>query len=428
MIEAAKIFMWGNLWIILIALIFGRWLTSQARTPNVWTYFIALSLLPLLAAFIIPLLNTVPFEWAINAKSVQTQIERMAEEVAPFSKGLSLWMFLAYIYGAIAALKVIGVVVRWTRLQLMPLSITETQGVYITDRDVPALALSWPKRCVVLPATAKALSREARGQIIAHERAHLKYNDAEITLIYLILQNLFWTNPAMRWFVTGWRDAAEIRADHAVTAGTDMPARKAYAQVLLSAMAQENGERARQCPSAYLTSNSLRSVKMRLSEIMTTEPRGGNRFYKGLAISCGLIISMGGASFMTATAAPAQSQPLKRVPPMMPASCPNLDMKTVEVKSYTSKMNGQKKSYRAANIGTVILKFDIDKAGRTKNIKAVKSNNICFEGPALKSVVQWVYSSGAPQKGVENMIKFRLSEDPDSSTSIEDDIKAFSNP
>jgi len=268
MIEAAQIFIWGNLWVILTALVFGRWLTSKARTPNVWTYFIAISLLPLLAAFIIPLLNTVPFEWAINAKSVQTQIERMTEEFASFSGDLSLWTFGAYIYGAMAAFKVIGVVVRWTHLQLMPLSITETQGVYITDRDVPALALSWPKRCVVLPVTTETLSEEARCQIIAHERAHLKYNDAEITLIYLILQNIFWANPAMRWFVTGWRDAAEIRADRAVTAGTDMPARKAYAQMLISAMAQENGERARQCPSAYLTSNSLRSVKIRLSEIV----------------------------------------------------------------------------------------------------------------------------------------------------------------
>ena len=355
MIEAAQIFMWGNLWVILTALVFGQWLTSKARTPNIWTYFIALSLLPLLAAFIIPLFNTVPFEWAINANSVQTQIERMTEEVAaPFSGGLSFWTFGAYIYGAIAVCKVIGVMARWTRLQLMPLSITETQGIYITDRDVPALALSWPKRCVVLPVTAKALSDEARGQIIAHERAHLKYNDAEITLIYLILQNLFWANPAMRWFVTGWRDAAEIRADRAVTAGTDMPARKAYAQMLISAMAQENGERARQCPSAYLTSNSLRSVKMRLSEIMTTEPRGGNRFYKGLAISCGLIISMGGASFMTATAAPADSQPLKRVPPMMPASCPNLDITEIEVQSYTSKIEGKQRQYRGAKVGEVI--------------------------------------------------------------------------
>ena len=420
--------MWGNLWIILIALIFGRWLTSQARTPNVWTYFIALSLLPLFAAFIIPLFNTVPFEWAINAKSVQTQIERMAEEVAPFSKGLSLWMFLAYIYGAIAALKVIGVVVRWTRLQLMPLSITETQGVYITDRDVPALALSWPKRCVVLPATAETLSEEARGQIIAHERAHLKYNDAEITLIYLILQNLFWANPAMRWFVTGWRDAAEIRADRAVTAGTDMPARKAYAQMLLSAMAQENGERARQCPSAYLTSNSLRSVKMRLSEIMTTEPRGGNRFYKGLAISCGLMISMGGASFMTATAAPAQSQPLKRVPPMMPASCPNLDITKIAVQTYTSRIEGKQTQYRGAKVGEVILKFDINESGRTKNIKAVRSNNICFEAPAIKSVSQWVYTSGAPQKGVGNMIRFRLTESLNGTPSLEDDIQDFAKP
>jgi len=170
---------------------------------------------------------------------------------------------------------------------------------------------------------------------------------------------------------------------------------------------------------------------MRLSEIMTTEPRGGNSLYKSLALMCGLILSLGGATFMTATAAPAtqmDSRPLKRVPPMMPASCPNLDMKTVEIKSYTSTMDGKETNYRAANVGTVRLKFDIDKAGLTKNIKAVKSNNSCFESPAIKSVAQWVYTAGAPQKGVENMIKFRLSPDPEGVTSLEDDIKAFAAP
>ena len=426
MTDAVQIFLWGNLWIVLMALLFGKWLVSHVRSPDVWTYFIVLSLLPLFAAFLMPV-NTVSVDWVV---SLHSHVQSFGETTVSGSGGITVWMLVIWLYGVVASFKVVSLILRWVRLQLIALSKTELEGVFTTDADVPALALSWPKRCVVLPCKDVAATEKARNQIIAHERAHLKYYDPEITLLYLILQNLLWANPAMAWLITGWRDAAEMRADRVVTAGADISARKAYAQTLLSAMAKENGERAQQCPSAYLTSNSLRSVKMRLSEIMTTEPRGGNSLYKCLAIMGGLVMSLGGATFMAAAAPAAKmdSRPLKRVPPMMPASCPNLDMNTVEIKSYSSTIEGKDTHYRAANVGTVRLMFDVDKMGQTQNVKAVKSNHPCFETPAINAVAQWVYTADAPQKGVENMIKFRLSEGPEGSTSLEDDIKAFSVP
>jgi len=93
-----------------------------------------------------------------------------------------------------------------------------------------------------------------------------------------------------------------------------------------------------------------------------------------------------------------------------------------------SKIEGKQRQYRGAKVGEVILKFDINENGRTENIKAVRANNICFEAPAIKSVSQWVYTSGAPQKGVENMIRFRLIESPNGTPSLEDDIQDFVNP
>lgn len=428
--ETIQIFLWGNLWILLTVVFFGRWLTARARSPHIWTYFIIISLLPLVIALFFPM-NLWLTDSALSTFSLQSQVQEFGEQKFPLSGGLSIATLLAWLYAVISGLKILSLVLRWVRLQFIRLEPTETRGVYKTKADVPALALSWPRRCVVMPASQNSLSTQSRTQIIAHERAHLKHYDPEITLLYLILKNLFWANPAFGWLVTGWRDAAEMRADRVVTAGIEMPARKAYAKTIIDALARKNGERPRQWPSSYLTSNSLRSVKMRLSEIMTIEPRNGNSLYKSLAMLGGLALSLSGVTVLTANAAPgsqSELRPLTRVPPLMPATCPNLDLNSVEIKSFSSKIDGIEKSYRGAIVGTVKLSFDINVSGKTENINVLKSNNVCFDMPSVKSVAQWTYSSGANKKGVENMIKFLLTEDSTGKLTLEDNLREFAAP
>lgn len=107
-----------------------------------------------------------------------------------------------------------------------------------------------------------------------------------------------------------------------------------------------------------------------------------------------------GAYGLVATASPAyksdkDAQPSVRVPPIFPANC------TANVGKYAA---------------SVIVKFDVDKAGNVENIRITKSDNACFNQASIDSTAKWKYEpvlhKGKPRKrrGVQAMIKYMMVE------------------
>ena len=97
----------------------------------------------------------------------------------------------------------------------------------------------------------------------------------------------------------------------------------------------------------------------------------------------------------------------------MPSNCPGLNIDDIEIVIKDIPLNGQTQPQTFADVGSVVLKFDIRPDGTTTNIRAVKSNHHCFEAPAKNSVEQWVIK---PQEkhihDVGILLKFRLTAEP----------------
>ena len=141
---------------------------------------------------------------------------------------------------------------------------------------------------------------------------------------------------------------------------------------------------------------------MRVKNILNEKPSLRKtvrvKFQMGvLALSAILLGSLG----LVAVAAPAKisdrdAQPSMRVPPIFPANC-------------------------TANAGkfaaSVVVKFDVDKAGNVENIKVTKSDNPCFNQASIDSTAKWKYApvlrNGKPRKrkGVQAMIRYMVPQD-----------------
>jgi len=336
-----------------------------------------------------------------------------------------LLIIFKILYFTLAAVFLVRTLRKWFALQCLQLISTADPKVFLTDENMPPLTLSWPRRSIVLPTS---LSVDSHEIIIAHEQAHLQHYDAELTLLFLCLKDIFWINPAFAWLVRQWRYSVELRADRAVTLGTDLKFRRAYADTLLSVISERKGGQALPCPSASLTSNRTRSVKMRLFKIMTEQnlPRKSN-FHPVAKLALWISTLAVGLTISAAAGTAVNDkneQPLIRFPPVMPASCPGLDASSIDIVTKTFKVSGEAVTQRVAQVGRVVLKFDVDEAGAPQNITVIKSNHNCFVAPAKSSVAKWRYSKNAPISGVENMIVFMLSENGEGS--LKKDLQEFS--
>lgn len=292
-------------------------------------------------------------------------------------------------------------------------------GLIISADVTDPACLPWPRRAVLLP---QGLTGEARQHVLAHERAHQKYYDAEVTLGLCLLGAVFWLNRPLVQLIKHWRFAIELRADATALSSATMHQRKDYAALLLQHIttASQNGSRnshhggTRPCPSMALIPDQKRRTEMRLKSILTLNPRRDKRAWLTRVAVIGLCLAgLGGGLGLSALAAddqtPAAEQNnaalmrfVKRVPPRFPQNCIPKENPPI-VKTIPSGTGFH---------GWVKVKYNIDNEGIPFNITVTESSKSCFESHSIAAVKQWRYEpvtvepGGARTRTSEMMLGF----------------------
>lgn len=386
-----------HLWSLVVA--GGAWFLQRdgggrvgASFPasNIWLILIGLSVLP-------GVLYLIPFDAAVSLPKIEA-FELFPIQVSDRSAEASGFLNFLTIYIGLSLLLMSRTLWRWSRLQGLSLVPTAQPGVFTTTAALPPLTLSWPRRAVVIP-----VGFEARAALIRHERAHLHHNDAELTLLLLLLQDLMLRGPGVSYLVRQWRLSIELRADQAATKMLTRSERKDYAALLLNIL-RPNGQGggALPCPTAQLGSTRHRNAKMRLGEIMTNEPNVQQRRW-GLAL---LLTSIGasGVGFLSAATSEnievinAESEQVdyvlvdyvKQTSLQMPANCHGLKMDDIKIEEKELMVNGRLVSQLTMNLGTVVLSHDVRRDGSIHSPRVIVSAHPCFEADAKTAIVQWM--------------------------------------
>lgn len=405
-----------HLWSLVVA--GGAWVLQRdgdgrvgASFPasNIWLILIGLSILP-------GALYLAPFGTAISMPKIEA-FELLAIQVSDSSAEGPGFLNYLMIYLGLSLLLMSRTLWRWSRLQGLPLVPTAEPDIFTTTAALPPLTLSWPRRAVVIP-----LGLEAQPALMRHERAHLRHNDAELTLLLLFLQDVMLRNPGMSYLVQQWRLSIELRADHAATKMLTTSGRKDYAALLLNIQRPTRGGGGTlPCPTARLNSTRHRNSKLRLVGIMENEPSARKRRW-----SAALLLTFTGASVIGLLSAAAsenvavinaesgQVDYVKKTALQMPANCPGLigDLKRRGIKFEEKEMtvNGRLVSQYTINLGTVVLSHDVRRDGSVYNPDILGSTHPCFEAEAKAAIVQWKADpQGSEIKNVAVKLHFVMS-------------------
>lgn len=296
------------------------------------------------------------------------------------------------VYTGLILLLVSRTLWRWLRLQRARLVPTAEPDVFTTTEELPPLTLSWPRRAVVIP-----LGLEAKPALIRHERAHLRYFDAEITLLLLLLQDVMLRNPGISFLVRQWRLSIELRADQMATKKLARSERKDYAALLLN-IQRPSGDRGKvlPCPTARLSPTHRSNTKIRLVGIIEGQPAAKKRRWGAAIFLNSICASAIGLSSAIATvntgSIDMQSSPIdyaRKMAPLLPAKCPRFKTDGVLVEERPRMVDGQLVPRQTFLIGTVLLNHDVRRDGAVYNPRTVSSTHSCLEENAKAVLAQW---------------------------------------
>ena len=362
---------------------------ARFPAPNVWLTLIALALLP-------GVLYLIPFSKFISIPTTDI-FEIFPAQISEFSTDSARPFNPLLVYIGLGIFLMARTLWRWSRLQGLPLVPTAEPDIFSTSATLPPLTLSWPRRAVVMPQGV-----EAQAALIRHERAHLRHNDAELTLLLLLLRDMMVRNPGISFLVQQWRLAIELRADRVATKELSATERKDYAAFLLDFQrpGAQRGE-VLPCPTARLNSVPHRNAKMRLVGIIDGEP-GAQKHRWTVALICASIMAatLGLTNAIATPGANATDEGsiqiayARKTTLQLPANCPGLesDLKArgFEYETKEVTVNGQRVPISIVSLGIVIVGHDVRKDGTLHNVRVLKSTNQCFDDEAEKAVVQWL--------------------------------------
>lgn len=393
---------------------------SVPQSPAIWLLLVAASILPMAA---IGLTAFHPETTQVLVSALPSGLMNTITDPVrrgPLQNTPDLPWFALYLGIAVAIFARHGL--RLIRLHsLSSLSDPDHADLFLINLALPPFALGGPNRRIVVSKQLWAkLGDQDRAMLLAHERCHIAHRDPEVTFGLLALQSLFWINPGFRMLVAGWREAIERRADAAAIQHYD---RRDYARLFTRL--------ARTAANLPVPTQSKPRSKgdliMRLHTILQpdTRPTPKRSFVAilGLSLAASLSVSIAGAS-----SPDAEPEVIKRVPPMMPKTCPGLTRETLgNIKIFAEQATTNSDGMRTVNgwidVGTVNLRYDVDAEGIPNNIEITSANAACFRKPSVTSVEQWVYAPNNPAEGVESQIKFRLTIEGD--MTVEKALNAF---
>ena len=400
MIRALIIF---HIWSLVIAVV--AWVLQKDSRKNIGDSFpqpaIWLGLIficiALFTASLIP--DSSSISWVASGGFISEIIPDQAE-----IKTTKLSFNLLWFYFGIAGMFTTQTLWRWLKIQRLSVSSTTQANLFTTEENIPPLTRSWPKRGIIIPA-----SLETETSLIAHEQAHMRFCDAEMTLLLLIIRDLSLRLPGISYLISQWRHAIELRADESATQNMSRQEREDYARLLLERLKPskfQSGGKALPCPTAHLTSTRYRSVKMRLRRIIETKPKPHKMRWK-VGIIAALTSTMG-VGYLAGPVQAADQSDFKyvtKIPPQMPSGCKGLDLNSITITGKTIMIEGVETYLHLMEVGHVKASYDIQKDGSLDNISITESNHECFNDKALTALSQW---QAEPQTSVRKNVQVRM--------------------
>ena len=402
MIRALIIF---HIWSLVIAVV--AWVLQKDSRKNIGDSFpqpaIWLGLIficiALFTASLIP--DSSSISWVASGGFISEIIPDQAE-----IKTTKLSFNLLWLYFGIAGMFTTQTLWRWLKIQRLSVSSTTQANLFTTEENIPPLTRSWPKRGIIIPA-----SLETETSLIAHEQAHMRFCDAEMTLLLLIIRDLSLRLPGISYLISQWRHAIELRADESATQNMSRQEREDYARLLLERLKPskfKSGGKALPCPTAHLTSTRYRSVKMRLRRIIETNPKPHKMRWKvGIIAALTSTMGVGYLAGPVQAAGYSDFKYITMVPPQMPSNCKGLlDQNTIKITGKNVIVEGVEVETHTVEFGRVTARYDIQKDGRLNNIKVIETNHACFTDNALAALSQW---QAEPQSSVRKNVEVLLS-------------------
>jgi beta-lactamase regulating signal transducer with metallopeptidase domain len=168
------------------------------------------------------------------------------------------------------------------------------------------------KPVVLMPRSlASTFSPAEIALICAHERAHLRAGDHIANLLEAIAMAIFWFNPVLGPIRAGLSAVREEACDDAALTGAERPTRRAYAEVLLTAIRHAGGAEPAVAFTGFYRARSAR----RLRAILMPQGKGA-KAAAAIAAGVGLILAgtAGGLAFAFAGSESAAALPAAPLP------------------------------------------------------------------------------------------------------------------
>ena len=275
----------------------------------------------------------------------------------------------------------------------------------------PMLLGLFPQKLIIPANFASSFSRSQQKLILEHEICHFDRNDIYWNTLALLCVALFWFHPLVWLAYFKFRQDQELSCDQIVLARKQTESRIAYSKALLVV-----AEFAPAMAFAQLSFKKYGDKQMMFERIRQIKANTQATKLAMVVISAVSVSLLSGVSFAgnqgftpgteaQLSVSPSDEKRVRRLPP--------------------TQVNDIKPTYRvepkyplkaaAENIeGSVVLKFDIDRAGMVKNVEILHAvPAYVFDKVAKTALEQWQYApSNAYHKN--NLVQLDFAMDMDS--------------
>lgn len=281
------------------------------------------------------------------------------------------WLFAIWASGALLVLA--RVIVGFINILRLTRAASLRDGVQYSAAAMTPLTWGVFRPVILLPFYATGWSAEEREIVIRHEMAHIERRDWLWQMLAQLVTAAFWFHPLV-WLASAEmrREAERAADDRVLSSGA---AASDYAEQLLH-VARHLTQVA---PSGAVAMVRRPALESRVREILDSTRR---RSRTGL-----------GARIAIVAAAAALLVPLTA---MQERQVHKIGEKGLTPPRVVSKIEpGYTQEARDAKIqGTVVLKLEIDEAGKAENIRVTRSLDEGLDAKAIEAVSQWQFEPG----------------------------------
>jgi len=375
----------------------------------------------------------IPIPWHQVAQTPSIAIQRYlitpSEQVIYFQPNglLALWL--------LGALLVLG---HWLsshirfshQLQLTALSDTELTvrlpkklNAFSSKMTYSPMLLGLLPQKLIIPANfASSFTRSQQKLILEHEICHFERNDIYWNTLALLCVALFWFHPLVWLAYFKFRQDQELSCDQVVLARKQTASRIEYSKALLVV-----AEFAPSIAFAQLSFKKYGDKHMMFERIKQIKANTQATKLALLVISAVSVSLLSGASFAGNQGNATAAKPQYSVPPSNEKLTHSLAPKQANQVRPTYRVEPKYPVEAASeNLeGSVVLKFDIDRTGKVKNVEVVNgSPAYVFDNVAKTALEQWQYEpSSEVHKNNLVQLDFAMDESSAKRASLIEQIK-----